>query len=800
MSDNKLPEQEIIFTTYKEKVFTVGDRVFFLHGNNSAEPYMCGYIKRIYANDSVLIEDSLIPHNTTQYIKSLDQVVVWNDNGKQEEQLPLALTPDASVLKNTTGLKPIVGSFCELHKDKADLSVNAKYYAGKIVKVNTITYEPVGSGIDYLTVEVMLSSEELKKEFDNLDSNPIVNILESDLSVVYNSRKQEKTDIVILPDTPVYKKLDYVYLSAEFMPSSWLPNENMGQVVNVYGETPETYIYEVTPIKTPPGGNASSLKLSLPVKAIATWADGGRKMSDFASGRVSITAPNKTPVTPNKSQGTTTSWQKFKVYFKVVGDDTLWYVEWKQEEIDKGKERLDWEAYQHGEKDPETVLFTISKEQAAYSFKSKNCMMCAFDATSKFLEYNLGIKMATADATWYKNHPNTEAEGLPFAHTITVLNDLVSVYDIGVSEVFMPKNTSAFEETVGWQKTLGINPLASANRNTSNAEFLHNLGDAAQHVNAKDWGFQYTDSPPEKSFVGMNSLASAASFAGGHGHSSYYSPRESIGTTWKLAIRFDRLENCNRFVPAPTIDYQAQMARVLDVENCKDKTGQLIKTYVTKYVYTPSSSQGYTPPSSNPKGNSLPTSNAKGFVPAGGETVSRPSNFPGSRKSKKNSKNYISPTLKSSTLPFAVQDSSFFASKLSHTFSINNLKRGISHSTGFKQFLTKLQISPSELSEGDRTYDKKTSDSMYTLLLDLHLSWRFVNAVIPNGKAFSDVLTPKERDVFFSDLKPYVDSFYYGGMLNFYVALCAFAADNIEGFARPMAIDIIDEIELISVS
>jgi hypothetical protein len=96
------------------------------------------------------------------------------------------------------------------------------------------------------------------------------------------------------------------------------------------------------------------------------------------------------------------------------------------------------------------------REVAGY----KQVMMCAYDATEKYLKNLLGVGLDSTDSSWYKAHPLTESSGLPEQHTITVLNDLVKPYGIGVSKVYILKGSSANEEQLAWMECLGHNPDA----------------------------------------------------------------------------------------------------------------------------------------------------------------------------------------------------------------------------------------------------------------------------------------------------------------------------------------------------
>jgi hypothetical protein len=240
----------------------------------------------------------------------------------------------------------------------------------------------------------------------------------------------------------------------------------------------------------------------------------------------------------------------------------------------------------------EFPVITLTKEQAAFTSVSKTVLSCAYDATEKYLEYNKGKKFTYSDKTWYTNHPNTESSGLPFDSTITVLNDLVAPYGIGVKKVYMIKGTSGFEETGVWKNVLGINPAASIDSNTSNTDFVNQLGgeetakSLAFDVNQYAFEFIAEDELIGKPVIAMCGGPSMTST--NHtsnqplGHASYYGPRERV-RNWKIAIEYDFIENCNRFIPAPTIDYNPVLMQKLDWRECRDNNGIKVKDFVASY-------------------------------------------------------------------------------------------------------------------------------------------------------------------------------------------------------------------------
>jgi len=409
---------------------------------------------------------------------------------------------------------------------------------------------------------------------------------------------------------PIYESGKVLFLDKQYVPLGF--SSNLVKV-NYYNAETDTYCVDF--IKTsdlPKEALALAKDFLVPNGTIKSYVDGGQDMNYQPT-----TSSSSSKSTPSTSYNT-------KVYFKVYGGNILYPTYFNKDEMDKAMAKISYES--------ETVdgqlskVFTIKPEHTAWKKDtSKNPLMCAYDATSKFLDSILGVKIDSDDASWYKSHPLITTNGLPQEHTITVLNDLVSIYGIGIKKVYCRKGTSAFPETLKWQQVLGINPTAQMTRDASNEEFLSSLPEEAREfLNASSWDFEYVDELPKVPLVIMNGGSGSTTWAAGLGHASYSSPRGYKGNGWYIALSYDRIENCNRFVDPPTTAGTEGTNDILDISNCKDDEGNLIKTSVEKsYSWQNSSNSGYKsseggPQSGTPFQNSQKKNSAK--KPSGMDT------------------------------------------------------------------------------------------------------------------------------------------------------------------------------------
>jgi hypothetical protein len=266
---------------------------------------------------------------------------------------------------------------------------------------------------------------------------------------------------------------------------------------------------------------------------------------------------------PEKKSDSSNYWKGKTAYMVIEGakQNVLWELtSCNKSDQDKMKEELPYT-----EKDDE-ITFSIPLECAVYARSSKTVLLCAYHAAEDYLKSLLGMSLHSSDKTWFQEHPVTVASGLPMEHTLTVLNDLVRPYNLGISRVYVRKNISLNDEQKEWQEILGVNPKALIDRDCSNAEYLKMMGSNDESQKDK-WGFEFTDELPGPAIV-FYSVSATTSYATGGGHASYSAPRSSK-SNWALAIQLDRLPYCNRFKEAAPMEYEAVTEMKLSWLECK---------------------------------------------------------------------------------------------------------------------------------------------------------------------------------------------------------------------------------------
>lgn len=224
----------------------------------------------------------------------------------------------------------------------------------------------------------------------------------------------------------------------------------------------------------------------------------------------------------------------------------------------------------YAKSDKEFILFNISPEQAKYTVSKavKTVQYCCFDATNEYLSNVLGKGLCKSDKDWFRDNPYVTSMGPGIHHVITVLNDLVWPYNIGVSRIYYPKNTSLSGDTKQWSKILGVNPKAEVDRDCSNDEYLNLISGGNEELKKSlkpmvdNWQFEFVDNLPPGSYV---------LFSGGKtgvGHTVYIGPRDKI-QEFSLALQFDFKNNIYYHEEPITRESETQKPTyVLDIYKC----------------------------------------------------------------------------------------------------------------------------------------------------------------------------------------------------------------------------------------
>lgn len=377
------------------------------------------------------------------------------------------------------------------------------------------------------------------------------------------------------------------------------------------------------------------------------WAE-----SASAASSTPVTAPLLEPKKERTWEELTQSEQqaalvKLDFWFVVGNEDTYYSADNLWESGKRAAlEHMEYEIRKNADGKP-CVLVHIPPEHAAWRKTSKHVATCAFAGTDEYLKHVLGMSLHGSDREWYVDHPLTETGGLPAQHTITLLNDLVRPWGLGVSRVWMRKGHIDWPEHGAWKDVLGCNDMAYADNETSDEEFVREMLSSIQEDTPEEqrealrqWAadqvqnvrFSYVKDLPSAPMVIFEG-GYTSKYASGGGHASFRAPRSGKGDNWGLAVQFDRLENCRRLVEPPSLDVlDGERAEhlTLDVRQCKIRDGSAkLESKITYQSGFRGTWSGDFPGGGTKNGTNTNGKSSQGF---------RPSQKPGKSSGKKGKK------------------------------------------------------------------------------------------------------------------------------------------------------------------
>jgi hypothetical protein len=175
------------------------------------------------------------------------------------------------------------------------------------------------------------------------------------------------------------------------------------------------------------------------------------------------------------------------------------------------------------------------------TFQKKTPLMCLYDAIADYCQSILGVKFTEEDRTFFKNHPATQEDGVPFPDTLRVAQELIAPYGLRVSRVQVQKNYGVKGDILQWRGVLNCNPLALGDRMTSNAEFYEKF--KLDPTKVPPMLFEYANEalfPSISCGVIYNGQSTGVTGSTG-GHAVYLPPRRRASGAL-LSFQIDRAE------------------------------------------------------------------------------------------------------------------------------------------------------------------------------------------------------------------------------------------------------------------
>lgn len=307
------------------------------------------------------------------------------------------------------------------------------------------------------------------------------------------------------------------------------------------------------------------------------------------------------------------SWQNQKDAAALVADlsGQLWEASrWFLEDLTDGNVKPAMEAEHKGKKLP---VFVVDKDGEAWRTSTRSYVnKCVYDALNACrMAFGYG-SFAPSDEAYFRDHPLVDTGGVQRSGVLNVAHALLEPWGLGISKVYLPKETPMSPLHVRFAELLKMNPMAIGDRRTSNEEFADFLkesgmddGEISKFVSQFNW--EYVDKPKLPAVI-MYSHGDAKGIAGNvpdvgdavvkahvkvptsspGGHASFYGPRDNVPSGWKIAIKIARINELSYDTSSlnDIVNEEGAGTKVLDIANCKfdgKKQSQHRSTKVTTY-------------------------------------------------------------------------------------------------------------------------------------------------------------------------------------------------------------------------
>lgn len=155
--------------------------------------------------------------------------------------------------------------------------------------------------------------------------------------------------------------------------------------------------------------------------------------------------------------------------------------------------------------------------------KQKRPLMCVYDAVKTYCRDLLGVTLSTEDEEFFIKHPLVSEDGVPFPSTLRVVQELIDPYGLRISRVVIQKNYNVKGDIMQWRSMLGINPLALADRSTSNADFSVQMNNK---VDTSGFRFEYDNTPLFPAVA--CGIVGGANTGWTGGHAAFIPPRRRV--------------------------------------------------------------------------------------------------------------------------------------------------------------------------------------------------------------------------------------------------------------------------------
>lgn len=201
-------------------------------------------------------------------------------------------------------------------------------------------------------------------------------------------------------------------------------------------------------------------------------------------------------------------------------------------------------------------VMRVPKAKCSFTYSDPPFNPCVYTGTNDYLQARWGRRLDDSDRQWLAKHPLSTDAGVPQEYTITAIHQLVAPYGMRVARVRLRTGQLVIgDQVMQWMLALGCNPMAMADRRTSNATAADALGMSLEQANAL-WRLEFSDEPLPGSVIGEKGYAQAGVATGSFGgHSRYLAPRGRAGD-WTVSVQLEPDDRVEYLTTPPDPEYK----------------------------------------------------------------------------------------------------------------------------------------------------------------------------------------------------------------------------------------------------
>lgn len=198
----------------------------------------------------------------------------------------------------------------------------------------------------------------------------------------------------------------------------------------------------------------------------------------------------------------------------------------------------------------------VPVDRCTFTYAEPKFNPCVFTATNDYMQARWGRKLDDSDRRWLARHPLSTDGGVPQEYTATCVDQLVGPYGMRVARMRLRKGSLVLGDSImSWMISLGVNPMAMADRQTSNAEAAEKMGIPVEQANQL-WRVEFADDPLPCSIIGERGWTNQTGVSVGSfgGHARYLAPRSRAGD-WFISLQLEPDDKVAYLTPPPNPEY-----------------------------------------------------------------------------------------------------------------------------------------------------------------------------------------------------------------------------------------------------